>query len=209
MFDDYHRWYYETQVWTKTTFLGVPCLKSVSDMWNYQEIIADLRPGLIVEFGAYNGGSALFLLSMARLTKPGALVLSVDVDLTHIAIRARQESAIQFLKASSTDPAVAARIQELRSTRPGPVFYLIDSDHRKPHVLAELEMIRGVTRAGDYVVVEDGNINGHPVMPGWGEGPWEALEEYKARYPDDYFLDEASETKFGWTFAPKGFLVRR
>ena len=39
------------------------------------------------------------------------------------------------------------------------------------------------------LVVEDGNINGHPVLPGWGEGPWEALEDYMARV-----FDESAQT---------------
>ncbi len=205
----YHSWYYDTRVWLTTTFLGVLCQKSVSDMWNYQEILSELKPGLIVEFGAFNGGSALYFATIAKLVKPEALVLSVDVDLSRIDPRVKQEQAIEFFESSSTDAAVAARILALRAQRPGPVFFIVDSDHRKEHVLGELELLRGVTRTGDYVVVEDGNLNGHPVMPGWGEGPWEALEEYRRLHPDDYMRDEVRESKFGFTFAPKGFLVRR
>jgi cephalosporin hydroxylase len=58
--DAYHRWCYDTGVWMRTSFLGIPCLKSVSDMWNYQEIIVALRPAFVVGFGTYSGGSALF-----------------------------------------------------------------------------------------------------------------------------------------------------
>ena len=49
--ENYHRWYYDSQVWTKTTYLGVPILKWVGDLWNYQEIIHRLRPQLIVDRG--------------------------------------------------------------------------------------------------------------------------------------------------------------
>lgn len=207
--EDYLRWYYDTEVWNQTTFLGIRCLKSVSDMWNYQEILFDLKPGLVVEFGAFNGGSALFFSTIARQIRPEALVFSVDVDLSFIAPRARQETAIQFFESSSTDPRVASEIERLRLVLPGPIFCVLDSDHSKRHVLAELESLKDITRPGDYVVVEDGIVNGHPVLPNWGEGPWEALAEYSALHPGDYVRDEAREAKFGWTFAANGFLVRR
>jgi cephalosporin hydroxylase len=89
------------------------------------------------------------------------------------------------------------------------VFFILDSDHSKQHVLGELRMIRDCTRPGDYVIVEDSNINGHPVLPDFGPGPYEALQEYVARYPQDYTRDTKRELKFGFTWAPAGFLIRR
>jgi cephalosporin hydroxylase len=109
---------------------------------------------------------------------------------------------------SSAEPAVGEAIAGLRLGHPGSVLFILDSDHSCDHVLAELELVRGVVEPGDYVVVEDGNINGHPVLPGWGEGPSEALEEYFTLYSDDYVRDSARERKFGFTFAPGGFLVK-
>ena len=42
--EEYHKWYYNTFVWKKTSWMGITCWKSVSDMWNYQEILYDLKP---------------------------------------------------------------------------------------------------------------------------------------------------------------------
>lgn len=206
--DRYHRWYYDSRVWESVRFLGVPCLKSVSDMWNYQEIIADLKPGLIVEFGTRYGGSALYFAAIAKLANPRARVLTVDVDSSLIDPRLHAEPMIEYRVASSTSPVVGARITELRKELPGPVFAILDSDHAKDHVLAEMLALRPLLVPGDYLVVEDGNINGHPVLPGWGEGPYEAIAEYRARYPADYREDLAREHKFGFSFAPGGFLIR-
>jgi cephalosporin hydroxylase len=69
--------------------------------------------------------------------------------------------------------------------------------------------LRPLLGPGDDVVVEDSNVNGHPVLPSFGPGPFEAIEDYRARYPDDYLRDEPTEKKFGFTFAPCGFLIRR
>ena len=206
--DEYHRWYYDSRVWEQTTYRGVPILKWVGDLWNYQEIIFRLRPQLVVEFGSWNGGSALYFADLLDRMWPKSKVLSVDIDLTHLHPDVTVHPLIEWMQASTDDRIVAERIRELRSIFQGPVFFIIDSDHRKDHVLAELENIRGVMQPGDYVVVEDGNINGHPVLPGWGEGPSEALHEYFQRYPSDYERDSGQETKFGFTFAPGGYLVR-
>lgn len=70
----YHLWYYNHEKWAQTSFLGVPCLKSVSDMWNYQEILTELQVGLIIEFGTYCGGSALYYSSILRLLQPNSRV---------------------------------------------------------------------------------------------------------------------------------------
>ena len=207
--EEYLRWYFNSHVWVAATFLGVPCLKSVTDMWNYQEIIASLRPKLVVEFGVHQGGSSLFFATIAGLAEPHSQVLSVDVDLSLVHQDVRQHPRIRLLESSSTDPQVAAAIREARRALPGPLFVVLDSYHTKTHVLAELDLLRPLTLPGDYVVVEDGIVNGHPVLPDFGAGPWEALEEYTARYPDDYTLDSERENKFGFTFAPRGFLIRR
>jgi cephalosporin hydroxylase len=53
------------------------------------------------------------------------------------------------------------------------------------------------------------NINGHPVLPGWGPGPFEAMESYCVNHPEDYERDLAREEKFGFSFATRGFLIRR
>ncbi len=205
---EYHKWYYDTLVWEKVKFLGVPCYKSVSDMWNYQEILSELKPSLIVEFGTLFGGSALFFSMIGRSLNPDLRVLSVDISHENLEPEARADEAIHFLNVSSTDSLVVENIVELRAQTPGKTFFILDSDHRKAHVLAELESLREVVKSGDYVVVEDGNVNGNPVCPDWGEGPKEAVDAYFELYPDDYRLDKERESKFGFTFAPSGFLIR-
>ena len=63
---EYHKWYFGTLIWHKTTWMGVNCWKSVSDMWNYQEILFELKPSLVIEFGTAHGGSALFFANIMR-----------------------------------------------------------------------------------------------------------------------------------------------
>jgi len=144
-----------------------------------------------------------------RAVNPDMQVLTVDVRHDEVDPRVRLDPGIEFLTCSSTDPRVVQRIAELKSQTPNArVFYILDSDHSKAHVIAELESLRPVVESGDYLVVEDGNINGNPVLPGWGEGPLEAIQSYFEQYPADYRHDNEREKKFGFTFAPCGFLIR-
>jgi len=206
---DYHLWYYNSEIWKRTTWAEAVALKSPLDMWNYQEILFQRRPSLIVEFGTWSGGATLFFAAMMRELGGRGRILTVDIDPSRLDPRLREDPLIEVLTMSSAEPAVASRIALLREAFPGSLFAIVDSDHRREHVLAELELLRRVTKAGDYVVVEDGNINGHPVMPGWGPGPFEALEDYFAVHPEDYQRDEEREAKFGFSFATRGFLIRR
>jgi len=205
---EHHLWYYNTRVWMTTTWMGVNCRKWVGDMWNYQEILFALKPSLVIEFGTAHGGSALFFANVARQTGQPFKVLSVDVSHDILDPAARRDSDILFVKSSSTAPSIAEDIQRLKNQFPGKTFVILDSDHSMSHVLAEMKLLRPLLSAGDYLIVEDSDINGHPVLPGWGAGPYEAIEAYENEFPNDYTHDRARENRFGWTSAPNGFLIR-
>jgi cephalosporin hydroxylase len=206
--EEYLKWYFNTLAWQKTTWMGVECLKWVGDMWNYQEILFDLKPSLVIEFGTCNGGSALFFSGMMRQIGNPFKVLSVDVSHDRLDPAARRDSDIMFVESSSTTPAIAELIQRLKAEFPGKIFAILDSDHTRDHVLAEMKLLRPLLSSGDYLIVEDSLLNGHPVVPEWGPGPYEAIEAYEDEFPNDYKHDAERENKFGLTFAPNGFLIR-
>ncbi len=206
--EEYHKWYYNTFVWNKTKWLGIDCWKSVSDMWNYQEILSEMKPSLVIEFGSNRGGSALFFAhTMEKLGHPFK-VLSVDINHGALDPRVLNEPDIQFVESSSAAPEIAELINRLKTQFPGKIFAILDSNHERDHVLAEMKLLRPLLASGDYLLVEDSCVNGHPVLPGWGPGPYEAIEAYEKEFPDDYTHDVERENKFGFTFAPYGFLIR-
>ena len=83
---------------------------------------------------------------------------------------------------------------------------ILDSDHSRDHVLRELELYAPFVTRGCYLVVEDTNVNGHPVVPGFGPGPMEAVTAF-LRTAADFTVDHARE-KFMLTFNPSGYLRR-
>jgi cephalosporin hydroxylase len=205
----YHLWYYNTGVWQQTTWMGVQTYKSPMDMWNYQEILVSLRPSVIIEFGTWHGGSALFFSSVMQQIGRPYVVVSVDITASRISERTKSDPNIRLLTMSSASPEVRQSVKTLRQEYPGPAFAILDSDHSKQHVLAEMVNLRDILVTGDYLVVEDSNINGHPVAKFFGPGPYEAIQEYFRKFPTDYDHDFDRERKFGFSFAPSGFLRRR
>ena len=83
----------------------------------------------------------------------------------------------------------------------------LDSDHRAHHVLEELDAYSPLVTKGCYLVVEDTNINGHPVEPNFGAGPSEALRDFLIGNHD--FNQDRTREKFGITFNPGGWLRRK
>ena len=101
---------YESDAWTKATWLGAQALKNPLDLWVYQEIMAETQPELIVETGTYRGGSALFLASMCDLLDSGEVV---SIDIEPLRDDYPQHPRITYLGGrSSTDPDVVAEVRE-------------------------------------------------------------------------------------------------
>jgi cephalosporin hydroxylase len=113
---------------------------------------------------------------------------------------------VTYLTGSSIAPEIHGRVVELVGDR-SPVLVILDSDHTRDHVLEEMRLYGPLVSAGSYMIVEDTNVNGHPVQPRFGPGPMEAVDEF-LRESDGFEIDEERE-KFFLTFNPRGFLRKR
>ncbi|MEK6243596.1 MAG: CmcI family methyltransferase [Pseudomonadota bacterium] len=188
------------------SYRGIRTLKNVMDMWNYQEIFAEHRIEWVLETGTRHGGSALYFADLLANSKAPGHVISVDVDSASLQIG--PHPGIRLIRGGSTSPEVMDQVLVLLPVERGPLFVILDSDHRRDHVLRELELYVPMMRRGDYLIVEDTCLNGHPVRQEHGPGPWEAVEAFLERYPGLLRWDREREEKFGATFAPRGYFVR-
>ena len=200
------RWFHEGNVWKDMTWHGVRTLKLPTDIWNYQEIIFERRIEHVVETGTRHGGSALFFAQVLAGRRARGPVVSIDIDEASRQVRAIQ--GVHFLVGDSAAPEMVERALQLLPQERGPLFLILDADHSRAHVLRELRAWVPRLARGDYLVVEDTIVNGHPVRREHGPGPWEALDEYLAEAPGLLEHDAAREAKFGATFAPRGYFVR-
>jgi cephalosporin hydroxylase len=202
--DAFHELYYgaRDRTWKNTFWFGTSAAKCPLDLWVYQEIICEKRPDLIIETGTAAGGSALFLAGICDLLGHGRVV-TIDVAQrdglpTH--------PRITYLSGSSTAPAIVERVRQLIPAG-ATVMAILDSDHRKAHVDEELRTYGELISPGHYLIVEDTNVNGHPVRPGFGAGPMEAVEEFLLT--DSRYEVDSEREKFFMTFNPRGYLRRR
>ncbi len=199
----FHELYYDLRdtTWKDTRWRGVRAQKCPLDLWVYQEILHEVRPDLIVETGTAEGGSALFLASMLDLLERGQVV-TIDVLQSPDFPR---HARITYLHGSSTDPEIVREVTGLVHVGDR-VLVILDSDHSKEHVLGEMRAYAPFVSPGSYLIVEDTNINGHPVLPDFGPGPWEAVEEFLEA--NDQFLVDRSREKLLMTFNPMGYLKK-
>jgi cephalosporin hydroxylase len=184
-----------------TRWLGVRTDKCPMDLWIYQELLHELRPGLVVETGTAFGGSALFFASMLDLLGHGKVV-TVDVQPQD---GRPEHPRIEYVTGSSVDADTFEHVRG-RAEGAGTVLVVLDSDHRKEHVLEELRLYAPLVTPGSYLVVEDTILNGHPVSPDFGPGPMEAVEEFLREEPA--FTADRGREKLYLTFNPNGYLRR-
>jgi cephalosporin hydroxylase len=212
----WHRWgdftarqfsrYFYTRAdltWNNTEWLGVPLWKNPLDLWVYQEIMFELKPALIVETGTYRGGSAFYFASILDLIGAGRVV-TVDRKQRPTS---PEHPRIEYIEGSSIDPDIVDLVAKRVADAAGPVLVILDSDHHEPHVAKELAAYSKFVTPGSYLIVEDTNINGHPVNPFFGPGPMEAVDGFLPGHPE--FEVDHSREKYMVTHNPKGFLRRK
>ena len=203
--DSFHKLYYHSsafgKTWQNTNWLGVATLKCPLDLWIYQETIFETRPDVIVECGTAEGGTTLYLASIFDLLGTGRVV-SIDIDTR---IKRPPHPRITYIEGSSTDSRVVQKVTR-NIGEEEKVLVILDSDHSKEHVLNELTIYGDIVSKGCYIIVEDSNVNGHPVLPNYGPGPMEAINEFLAK--DDRFIIDDGKEKFYMTFNPRGYLKK-
>jgi cephalosporin hydroxylase len=111
---------------------------------------------------------------------------------------------VEMIVGSSVDPKVTEHIAE--EVKGKKVLITLDSLHTRDHVFKEMQIYSKLVSPGSYLVVQDTNINGHPVDPQSGPGPGEAVEEFLKT--NDNFVADREREKFLLTFYPGGWLKR-
>ena len=202
--NDFHKLYYRNFQsfkfgWFHAFWLGMPVAKCPLDLFVFQEIIYQTQPDVIVEAGTWKGGSALFMASILDLLHKGRVV---TIDL-YDQVNKPRHPRITYLLGSSTSPQIAEKVKSL--IQPGErVMVDLDSDHQVAHVLQELRIYGPLVTKGNYLIVEDTNFNGHPVLPSFGPGPMEAVDQFLGENKD--FVIDGGREKFILTFNPRGYL---
>jgi cephalosporin hydroxylase len=181
--------------------MGRRTMRCPLDLWVYQEILYELKPDIVIETGTNEGGGAHFLASIMDVIGKGKVI---GVDIEELDNRADHER-ITYIKGSSIDNNIVKKVSEMIESN-DVVLVILDSDHNMPHVLEEMKIYSEFVTKGSYMIVEDSNVNGHPIMPNWGRGPFEAIQEFLSK--NDLFEVDKSCEKFYMSFNPSGYLKK-
>jgi cephalosporin hydroxylase len=202
------------------TWMGRPIIQLPEDMIRIQELIWALKPDVVIETGVAHGGSLVFYAGLFAAMQRGR-VIGVDIEIrphNRAAIEAHPMAAwITLIEGSSIAPETVAAVRA--QIQPGEtVLVMLDSNHSRDHVVAELDLYAPLVSAGSYIVACDGimaQVAGAPrTAPDWTwNNPLSAAEDFLARSPE-FVLDEPAfafnegRVRDRVTYWPKCFLKR-
>lgn len=203
--DSFHKLYYDSAIfdkkWGDTSWFGIPTYKCPLDCWVYQEMLFKLKPDVVIECGTASGGSALYLAHLCDLLNKGKII-TIDIESDKGKPRHKR---IKYLVGSSTSEKIIQKVEKLIKPKEK-VLVILDSDHSCDNVIKELRVYNKFISKGGYIIVEDTNVNGHPVKPDFGPGPMEAVNIFLKE--NKKFAVDKSKEKFFITFNPNGYLQR-
>ncbi|MCA8960491.1 MAG: class I SAM-dependent methyltransferase [Planctomycetes bacterium] len=144
------------------SYLGRPIIQLPEDMIRMQEVIFSVEPDVLVETGVAHGGSLIFYSSLFRAMGKGRVV-GVDIEIrphNRAAIEAHELfDRITLIEGSSTDPDIVSQVKgQIASGERAMV--ILDSNHTRDHVRAELEAYADIVSVGSYLVACDGIMEG-------------------------------------------------
>lgn len=173
------------------SWMGRPVIQLPEDMIRVQEVIHRVQPDVIIETGVAHGGSLVYYASLCKAMDKGRVV-GVDIEIrphNRAAIEAHPlASYITLIEGDSTADQVVAQVKGL--VRPDEaVLVLLDSNHTRSHVRAELEAYAPLVSPGSYIVATDGIM--HEVAraprgkPEWtDDNPTEAALDFAKGHPE-------------------------
>ncbi len=140
------------------TWMGVPTVQLPEDVMRLQEVIWRVKPDVIIECGVAHGGGAIMYAAWLKAMGNGR-VIGVEVEFrgnhkeqieSHL-----MGDRIELVVGSSIDPAIVAKVKSMIKPNEK-VMVILDSNHSKAHVAAELEAYHDMVTPGSYIVATDG-----------------------------------------------------
>jgi cephalosporin hydroxylase len=142
------------------TWMGRPIIQLPEDLMRVQEVIYDEQPDVLIETGVAHGGSLIFYASLFKAMGRGRVV-GIDIEIRPHNRRAIEAHPLFPLITLIEGDSIASEtlIAASNQVRPGDrVMVILDSNHSKTHVLAELEAYAGLVSPGSYIVATDGSM---------------------------------------------------
>jgi cephalosporin hydroxylase len=186
--------------WRHTTWLGEPIRTAPTDLFAYQEILSRVRPDWVVEIGASDQGRAGYLASICELIGRGQVLSLRGSDVPDPASHPR----LRVLTGPPLDAGTRQRVHELAGA--GNAVVVLGACADRATTVRQFDAYADLVGVGSYVVVTDTVVNGRPVWPSFGPGPFEAVKQVLNVHGE--FVPDPAMEKYALSFNPGGFLRR-
>jgi cephalosporin hydroxylase len=206
--DNFHLLYESNhkQTYDNTYWMGIKSMKCPLDLWIYQEILFKTRPDIIIETGTFQGGTTLFLANVCDIMDNGEII-TIDISSPN---KKPEHKRIHYIQGDTISKKTITKIQQLidklNNNSDTKIMVILDDEHSENHVFQEMEIYGKFVTPGNYLIVEDTSMGGHPVWSELKSGPMESVERY-VKIHNDFEID-ADQEKFLLTFNPKGYLKK-
>ena len=154
------------------TWKGIILNKGVTEIGIYPILLWELKPQTIIEIGALNGGSAVWLADNLELFGIKGSVYSIDIDLSLLDKKARDDLRVNFIEGDCNNLSTVLP-KTILDRLPHP-WLVIEDAHVNVLGVVEYFHDNGLT-SGDYLIVEDTN----KLIWDSGSENWDDKEEYE------------------------------
>ena len=203
------------------SWMGRPIIQLPEDIVRTQEVIYNIKPDIIIETGVAHGGSLILYASLCKAIGKGRII-GIDIE-----IRPHNRTAIEehnlfeyitLVEGSSTDINIVSQVKS--SIAPSDkVLIILDSNHTREHVLAELNAYAELVSIGSYIVATDGIMKDLVSAPrsqtDWGtNNPYQAAQDFLVSHPDfklqqpEWAFNESNGLSENVTYWPGAWLQR-
>ncbi len=186
------------------TWKGIILNKGVTEIGIYPMILYEIKPKTIIEIGAFNGGSAVWLADNLEIFGVDGSVYSLDIDLSLLDEKAKNDPRVKFIEGDCNN-LHAVLPKTMLDQLPHP-WLIIEDAHVNVLAVVDYFHNHGLTN-GDYLIIEDTsqfmwdywddnwddkqeNAKGKQKMP--------ELRDWLLKHENEYLIDTHYQDIYGY-----------
>ncbi len=186
------------------TWKGIILNKGVTEIGIYPMILYEIKPKTIIEIGAFNGGSAVWLADNLEIFGIDGSVYSLDIDLSLLDEKAKNDPRVKFIEGDCNN-LNAVLPKTMLDQLPHP-WLIIEDAHVNVLAVVDYFHNHGLTN-GDYLIIEDTsqfmwdywddnwsdkeeNAKGKQKMP--------ELRDWLLKHENEYLIDTHYQDIYGY-----------
>ena len=186
------------------TWKGIILNKGVTEVGIYPMILHEVKPKTVIEIGAFNGGSAVWLADNLTMFGVESSVYAIDIDLSLLDEKAKDHPKVHFMEGDCNN-LKAVLPQTMLDKLPHP-WLIIEDAHVNVLAVVDYFHNHGLI-TGDYLIVEDTS----QFMWDYWDDNWDDKEEnakgkqkmtdlrtWLLNHEDEYLIDTHYQDIYGY-----------